>query len=399
MTRVLNSNGALRVLTSDTVIVDGSDRTAFGELSVAQPTPICGWMFSNNVHPAMIVNTQEGGAPAITIDAGRASILASNSSGSSTNRLWTRKSLAYVPGIGGLARFTSVFENPMADSYMLVGLGNDSDGFFFGYNGTSFGVCRLRDGTQYWTEQANWNGEALGFTINPALLIPYQIRFQWLGGGAISFYVEDPDTGALKRVHTVPYANTSEFTSVNNPKLPMFVKVHKETTAGVGQPGVLTPSGMALIEGDRAKAMMVDNAVRAARSISANAEGTIITIQNKASVFGGSNNNRSTVRVRLISAAAEGTRPCTFRVYTNSTISGAAYADVNTNNSIVESDTSGSAASGRLIAAFEVGRTGNQTIGADSFTHELNVGETLSVTALSALASDVTCSVAWEEEM
>lgn len=46
----------------------------------------------------------------------------------------------YRPGQGLVARFTALWSAPVASSIVVAGVGTSESGFFFGYNGTSFGI-------------------------------------------------------------------------------------------------------------------------------------------------------------------------------------------------------------------------------------------------------------------
>lgn len=47
----------------------------------------------------------------------------------------------------------------------------------------------------------------------------FQIRYQWLGYGAITFFLENPASGNLIPIHKIQYANSNTTPSVNNPSL------------------------------------------------------------------------------------------------------------------------------------------------------------------------------------
>jgi hypothetical protein len=62
--------------------------------------------------------------------------------------LQSRRRLRYRPGQGSIGRFTSVFSTPAADSILIAGLGTSESGFYFGYNGTQFGVLHVTGGVR-----------------------------------------------------------------------------------------------------------------------------------------------------------------------------------------------------------------------------------------------------------
>lgn len=62
--------------------------------------------------------------------------------------LQSRRRLRYRPGQGVLARFTSFFSTPAASSIVVAGVGTAESGYFFGYNGTSFGILHSTGGVR-----------------------------------------------------------------------------------------------------------------------------------------------------------------------------------------------------------------------------------------------------------
>ena len=94
---------------------------------------------------------------------------------------------------------------------------------------------RIRDGVdvsfQYY-QQANWNIDTCittgtlteryiknpsGFQLDPTKGNVYRIVFQYLGFGAITFYVENHETGNFIEVHQIKYSNTAAVPSVTSP--------------------------------------------------------------------------------------------------------------------------------------------------------------------------------------
>ena len=65
--------------------------------------------------------------------------------------------------------------------------------------------------------QQNYLRNGTGFILNPLVGNVYRIVFQYLGFGAITFSIENPETGFYLPVHQIKYANTSLRTSVSSP--------------------------------------------------------------------------------------------------------------------------------------------------------------------------------------
>lgn len=120
-------------------------KTAFGELATADLTPIIQLQFPYNINLSLI-NEKTNNANAASIDSNRIKI----STGAADNRsssVFSNELLKYHPGQGALVRFTTVYTTGAANSIQLHGIGNADDGFFFGYNGTAFGILRRQGGS------------------------------------------------------------------------------------------------------------------------------------------------------------------------------------------------------------------------------------------------------------
>lgn len=115
----------------------------------------------------------------------------------------SRKRIRYRPGLGSVARFTAMFTTPVANSYQVAGLGSAESGFFFGYNGTAFGILWSTGGkreiqtltvTTASTSTSNYNVTLNGTTTNvtatnnnSTLKTAYEIsRGAYVGWSAVS---------------------------------------------------------------------------------------------------------------------------------------------------------------------------------------------------------------------
>lgn len=90
--------------------------------------------------------------------------------------------------------------------------------------------------------RANWNIDTMdgsGNSANPSgvyldttRLNVYQISFQYLGAGAITFSVEDPNTGRIIPVHIIKYANREYTPSLSAPSMPFIYSARNIGVAG-----------------------------------------------------------------------------------------------------------------------------------------------------------------------
>ncbi len=60
----------------------------------------------------------------------------------------SRKRLRYRAGQGVVGRFTALWGTPAASSVVVAGFGTSESGYYFGYNGTSFGVLQSTGGVR-----------------------------------------------------------------------------------------------------------------------------------------------------------------------------------------------------------------------------------------------------------
>lgn len=118
-------------------------KTAFGELSVAEPTPVVQISAQYGLTDEVSIINNNGGT-AYNGDSLFNVSTGTNPLGlSSLNSL---KQLAYKAGQGALARFTALFTLGVPNSLQAAGLINSEDAFAFGYLGDAFGILYSKGG-------------------------------------------------------------------------------------------------------------------------------------------------------------------------------------------------------------------------------------------------------------
>jgi len=116
----------------------------FGNISVSQ--------MQNIIEISFLYNTNTDVIKPFYINSGnisQASSMINVSTGVTTGSYSTvqsRRFIKYNPGMGISARFTAVFTEPIADTTQIVGVGNQNNGFFIGYNGVDFGILHRKSG-------------------------------------------------------------------------------------------------------------------------------------------------------------------------------------------------------------------------------------------------------------
>lgn len=146
----------------------------------------------------------------------------------------------YKSGNEQFALCSARFATPTsASSYQRIGLYSDTDGFFVGYNGTTFGVGHRRNSVDTHIARASWNVDQLNGSVgslytragtpeayNPSLLNVFRIRFGWLGSAPIVFEILSPD-GRWVAFHVIRQPNISAEPSLTTPNLPLTLEASK----------------------------------------------------------------------------------------------------------------------------------------------------------------------------
>lgn len=120
------------------------DKTAFGELSNAEPSPLVQIAAQYGIRENVEVLASGAGASVTAVDSNY--VIESGTAATGVCSCAAVKQARYRPGQGLLARFTALFESAAANSEQLAGLVTPEDAFAFGFNGLEFGVLRAHGG-------------------------------------------------------------------------------------------------------------------------------------------------------------------------------------------------------------------------------------------------------------
>jgi len=376
------------------------ETSAFGEQKVVAPFQVANATFAYGVVSTVVASGLFGSGE-ITAGSGLAAVhsgAATNSSGI----LQTRRVLQYVPGQGGLFRGTAMFTDGVDGSQQLFGIGDDLDGFFFGYNGAEFGILKRRDGIDEWVAQADWNVDPGDGTTRLPLIDwtkgnVFQIQYQWLGFGLIKFGMEEPSTGRLIPCHDWEYANANIYPSILNPSLPCMVR--SENTTNDTDIVVKTACMAAFTEGELPTVGPGRGISNDKASVGA-IETNIVTIRNK-STFKGIR-NRSHVRLLVMSAAVEGNKPVSIRLVFNSTLGGSPSYTSISEDSLIEYDVAGTTLTGGTeVMTIGLAKSDNFFIqSSEKLLITLAPGAWVTISAESSTggSADVLASFTWRED-
>lgn len=460
-------------------------KSAFGEVSVVKPFPVVQLQFPYNINTDLL-NVYQNTSGAVS-HASRMCNITSGASANSFGRITSKKIIKYNPGQGIMTRFACRFGTGTANNIQIAGIGTESDGFFFGYNGTSFGVLHRYNGkpeirtlqittasttaenitvtldgvaiatiavtnsgvitttaneiaagdyssvgngwtanakgdtvefiswdaaahsgtfsitastaagtftqrvvgvapTEDWIAQANWNGDDIfdgngitGVNINPTLINVFQIKFQYLGGGLISFYIEDPDDGELHLVHAIEYANSNTTPSLGDASMPLYAESNNSSNTSAVAMNLSSMAGF--IEGEPER-IGVRYGTRSTKTDVTTSLRPLLTVRQGTYINSLAVRTFSTL-LRL-AVSAEHTKPINIVLIQNGSLTGASFARISSNSSI-EIDTSSSAiSSGTEIDSVPIGKTGQQRVSYldDYFANNILPGETITICAI-----------------
>jgi hypothetical protein len=226
---------------NNNVMTTISQQEIFGQIVIASRTnQITAGFFQSNTTPADFATISTTGGGTATSGNGKALF----QTGTGTTSSCTASSftnISYTPGFEIYSMFTFTFTPPTsASSTQFGGLWDiTNNGFYIGYNGTTFGTAKMTAGVQTFTSRASWNGDPLDgsatsrFTrngvpeaINLTYLNLFRIRFGWLGAAPILYEVCSPD-GEWVVFNTILEPNLTANTSITNPNLPVSVQITK----------------------------------------------------------------------------------------------------------------------------------------------------------------------------
>jgi hypothetical protein len=375
--------------------------SAFGELLTVEPTPIVQLQFPYNIN-TRYVTTSVSGTGAVT-QANSMLVLQTASSASSSATLKSNARLQYQPGQGASCLFTALYTTGVTGSSQITGIGNDTDGFFFGYNGPTFGILHRNNSVDTWVPQSSWNQDAFngagpsGINLDTTKGNIYKIQFQWLGFGRINFYIESAMTGNLVLVHQIQYANSNIVTSISNPSLQIMSQV--VNTSNTSNIILKNASLAAFVEGLISSADERNN-ISNTKSVTTTLT-NVLTIKDKTTFQG--KTNQITVfpdQVSFYNSTA-GSSDALFTVYLNPTVSGTpSFTDIDANTSVVSYDTAGTTVSGGIQLFSFFLANGNQfAFNLSDYNVLLIPGDQLVFACKSTSASlTIYASVSWIEK-
>ena len=377
--------------------------SVFGEVITANLTPIVQADFVYGINANLFKSTLTGsGTATSTSQMGLASTSATINSSS---LIETARRAKYRAGEGLLSRFTAQFTTGVANSTQLAGMRNAAiDGWFIGYNGTSFGIMYRRNSVDTWIEQANFNIDKLdgtgssGITIDPTKINIFQLSIGYLGVRGCTFSIQSPDTKAWITFHEYSFMNTTaNQTQSINPTMTFGI----QATNTSNNTNIVVKNGSVgvFIIGARER-IGSTYGVNNNKSV-ATTDTNIVTIRNNTTI--NSVTNQSQIRIRSLSVATAAGVPVVFKLIKNTTLGGVpAYTDVDATNSCAARDIAGTTVTGGNVQFnTTLGANGNVFVDLTEFDIFLSPNDTLTCTAatISGGAANHVVAINWNEDI
>lgn len=211
-----------------------ADKSIFGSGVVMSRVSETSADFSKSLASLDITSSMSGTGYVIQPD-GYVTI-ATGAGATSYAKVQTNTTVNYAPARELYGKFSVSFRNPSdVNSWQRAGIYNDTDGFFVGYTGLTFGVTVRKNSIDTFTPISNFNGDLLDGNPNstftrdgvPEPIIPYlaniyRIRF----GGSVApifFQVLAPDSQWVT-FHEISDANITDIPVIGNPNLPLTIE-------------------------------------------------------------------------------------------------------------------------------------------------------------------------------
>jgi hypothetical protein len=358
------------------------EKAAFGGTQTTELHPVVALKFPYHINSGLIVTSGVSGGT--LSQASGMAVLTTDETGSSFIAMESRRVIRYAPGQGGRGSFGAVMDLSTSGQKSLIGIGDESDGFFFGCSGDVLGIWHRNFGAEDFIPQSDWSQDRFdGTQIAPSAIISngniYQIEYRWLGFGQITFSIEDKNTGGFRECHRIKYTNTHQVPSTDSPSFPLRVELDNN---GDGAAQTIKTFSMAgFIKGRADGPSLLFGASGSTILNGSNEVNNVLTIRNK-DVFQGEV-NRTPIVLRQLSAGADGGNEIIVELATDTPTSGGAWVDVNTNRSVVEINTTAvpSGEIQNINGGTMVGRNSAGTLNVTDDNIIVLPGETLSVIA------------------
>lgn len=383
---------------SDIDKITANRSTAFGEYSVSENIANFNVHFPYNINYRLVFsNLTNLGSVSQANNLGE---VHSGADVSSSAELYTVDVLEYQPGMGALFRGSVLFDTPKEGNNQFFGIGDSTEGLFFGYQDQVFGIFHKKIGANTFIPQSSWKIDKFdgsgksGITLDPTKGNVFQIKYHWSGFGMIRFYIENPETGFNECVHYIEYGNTYATPFVSNPSFSGFA--YSENTTNATDVVLKVGCFSGFVEGKISNSSYLRNSTVNSKSI-ATTETNIMTIRCNETFSGVP--NRVRLEPDLINIATDGNKTFLVNLYANATLGGTPnFIDIDSDTSIASVDTAGTTITGGIpVASFVVAKIDSIVVTIRDYNTILAPRTTLTFAAITSGAGDVDISCSWQE--
>lgn len=145
-------------------------RNPFGSLHVESLLPVVQGDAVHGINTG-VHRTTVSGSGDVTVTNGLF-VVSTGTTQYSFGTIQSKKRARYRPGQGIMARFTALWSTPVANSIVVAGVGHAESGFYFGFNGTTFGILHstggIREIRTLTVTTKSSNAENITITLNNA---------------------------------------------------------------------------------------------------------------------------------------------------------------------------------------------------------------------------------------
>lgn len=385
-------------------IMDHSGRTVFvsgfGDIQTAARSHHISATFAYGIHPEDIKPTTTGGG---TVSESDSLMNVSVTGAGQTAQAQSHESVIYKPGYDCEAIFTAGFTSVMAgtDIIQKIGPQDSQNGYAIGLEDGQLYVERFYNGVQAdKLMQADFNTDPIdgegptAFKILPDNINLYRIQWGYLGIYPAFFEVYGGAQKGWIPFHVLDNVNKTTILQITNPHLPITSYV-SSTVAGAATIKSGSWHGGS-IGGVTERKDMRPFAAEATKTIAATTEVPILSV--KVEPTFNSKVNRLPLDLFLLSVAADGNKPCLFKVYKNATVIGGTYNDVSAGLSFAKvNKTATSITGGEFFTTISTSKSGSDKLMGDVGDLRIHPDESFTVTAYSAQTSDIIGALSWGE--
>ena len=272
----------------------------------------------------------------------------------------TKQVMRYIPGRPATLAFAIRLEAPQVGIRRRFGLFNETDGAYFEDDGGTYSYV-IRSGTSGITTERRvtreeWNGEKFdgngytGVTADATKQQMISINYEWYGAGGVTFNWLIKNETIVS--HEFENSNVNDKVWCSTPFLPIRCEI--ENVTGVAGTHYLYQGSNSLIqEGEPEKLgtlLSVSDAITGKTMPLANTFYPIISLRLKASAL------KAVMLLRSLQAVTNDNTNVYWRLYQNSTLTGASWTDHPDPNSFIQYDTTATALTGgqALLSGFTI---------------------------------------------